>query len=82
MVTRHTGLNNRELKLPHIVTSSMFRCNMTTITADTFRQATQPAVMNFNGTWKVYSDENLEDFLKATGRNIFIFRHMYIYFFM
>ncbi|MEQ2266063.1 Fatty acid-binding protein, liver-type, partial [Xenotaenia resolanae] len=28
---------------------------------------TQPADMDFNGTWKVYSEENLEEFLKVIG---------------
>lgn len=26
------------------------------------------ANMNFNGTWKVYSEENLEEFLKSIGK--------------
>lgn len=25
--------------------------------------------MAFNGTWQVYSEENLEDFLKAVGED-------------
>lgn len=29
--------------------------------------------MDFNGTWKVYSEENIEEFLKVIGKNIFIF---------
>lgn len=80
MVTRDTGLNNREFKFPHIVSSRVHGRNMTPKTADTFRQATQAAVMNFNGTWKVYSDENIEEFLKAAGRNIFYISYVQIIF--
>ncbi len=30
--------------------------------------------MDFNGTWTVYSEENLEDFLKVVGKNVLIFK--------
>uniref|UniRef100_A0A4W6DSP9 Fatty acid binding protein 10b, liver basic n=1 Tax=Lates calcarifer TaxID=8187 RepID=A0A4W6DSP9_LATCA len=40
---------------------------MTTRTTNILRQATQPEGMDFNGTWQVYSEENLEEFLKAVG---------------
>uniref|UniRef100_A0A4W6DSP5 Fatty acid binding protein 10b, liver basic n=1 Tax=Lates calcarifer TaxID=8187 RepID=A0A4W6DSP5_LATCA len=40
---------------------------MTTRTTNILRQATQPEGMDFNGTWQVYSEENLEEFLKAIG---------------
>ncbi|KAM8767754.1 fatty acid-binding protein, liver-like [Acanthopagrus latus] len=40
---------------------------MTTRTADVLRQATRAAGMDFNGTWQVYQEENLEDFLKVVG---------------
>ncbi|XP_044028759.1 fatty acid-binding protein, liver-like [Siniperca chuatsi] len=36
-------------------------------TTNILRQATRPAGMDFNGTWKVYSEENLEEFLKVVG---------------
>ncbi|XP_034456889.1 fatty acid-binding protein, liver-like [Hippoglossus hippoglossus] len=29
--------------------------------------AAQPGAMDFSGTWKVYSEENLEEFLKIVG---------------
>ncbi|XP_029298778.1 fatty acid-binding protein 10-A, liver basic [Cottoperca gobio] len=38
---------------------------MTTRTANILGQATRPADMDFCGTWKVYSEENLEAFLKV-----------------
>lgn len=34
----------------------------------TSERTTQPADMDFNGTWKVYSEENLEEFLKVIGK--------------
>ncbi|XP_071355309.1 fatty acid-binding protein, liver-like [Trachinotus anak] len=40
---------------------------MTTRTTNILRQATQAGGMDFNGTWKVYSEENLEEFLKEVG---------------
>lgn len=27
--------------------------------------------MDFSGTWKVYSEENLDEFLRAVGENAF-----------
>ncbi|XP_031730618.1 fatty acid-binding protein 10-A, liver basic [Anarrhichthys ocellatus] len=40
---------------------------MTTRTTNILGQATPPADMDFSGTWKVYSEENLEGFLKVVG---------------
>lgn len=39
-----------------------------TTRANILRPATQPAGMDFTGTWKVYSEENLEAFLKEVGK--------------
>ncbi|KAF3707163.1 Fatty acid-binding protein, liver Fatty acid-binding protein 1 Liver basic FABP [Channa argus] len=40
---------------------------MTTRTTNILRPATQPGSMDFNGTWKVYSEENLDEFLQEVG---------------
>ncbi|XP_070702881.1 fatty acid-binding protein, liver-like [Pempheris klunzingeri] len=40
---------------------------MTTRTTNILRQAARPAGMDFSGTWQVYSEENLEEFLKEIG---------------
>lgn len=29
--------------------------------------------MDFSGTWKVYSEENLDEFLKAVGKKSLLF---------
>ncbi|XP_039978012.1 fatty acid-binding protein, liver-like [Xiphias gladius] len=39
----------------------------TTCTTYILGQATRAEGMDFNGTWKVYSEENLEEFLKVVG---------------
>ncbi|XP_075961612.1 fatty acid-binding protein 10-A, liver basic isoform X1 [Anarhichas minor] len=38
-----------------------------TRTTNILGQATPPADMDFSGTWKVYSEENLEGFLQVVG---------------
>ncbi|XP_070777921.1 fatty acid-binding protein 10-A, liver basic-like [Enoplosus armatus] len=48
-------------------TSSECDGSTSTRTTNILRQAARPAGMDFNGTWKVYSEENLEEFLKAVG---------------
>lgn len=82
-VTGNSSPNNRELEVPNMPTSSVCDGIMTTRTTNILRQATRPAAMDFSGTWKVYSEENLEDFLKEIGRNVFyLFRDyfpMYAY---
>lgn len=82
-VTGNSSPNNRELEVPNMPTSSVCDGIMTTRTTNILRQATRPAAMDFSGTWKVYSEENLEDFLKVIGRNVFyLFRDyfpMYAY---
>ncbi|XP_037651349.1 fatty acid-binding protein, liver-like [Sebastes umbrosus] len=40
---------------------------VTTRTTNILGQATRQADMDFNGTWKVYSEENLEELLKVVG---------------
>lgn len=55
-------------------TSSVCDGIMTTRTTNILRQATRSAGMDFNGTWKVYYEENLEDFLKVIGKKSFIFK--------
>lgn len=70
-VTGNSSPNNRELEVPNMPTSSVCDGIMTTRTTNILRQATRPAAMDFSGTWKVYSEENLEDFLKVIGRNVF-----------
>ncbi|XP_073339569.1 fatty acid-binding protein, liver-like [Pagrus major] len=40
---------------------------MTTRTTNILQQSTRAAGMDFNGTWQVYHEENLEDFLKVVG---------------
>lgn len=51
-------------------TSSVCDGIMTTRTSDVLRQPTRPAGMDFSGTWKIYSEENLDEFLKVVGKNI------------
>lgn len=70
-VTGNSSPNNREFEVPNMPTSSVCDGIMTTRTTNILRQAPRPAAMDFNGTWKVYSEENLEDFLKVVGRNVF-----------
>ncbi|XP_049458965.1 fatty acid-binding protein, liver-like [Epinephelus fuscoguttatus] len=48
-------------------TSSVCDGIMTTRTSDVLRQPTRPAGMDFSGTWKIYSEENLDEFLKVVG---------------
>lgn len=55
-------------------TSSLCDMMITTRTTNILRQATQAADMDFNGSWKVYSEENLEDFLKVVGKNVSLWR--------
>ncbi|XP_051247280.1 fatty acid-binding protein 10-A, liver basic [Dicentrarchus labrax] len=66
-LTGNSSPNNREFKVPNLPTSSVCDGIMTTRTTNILRQATRPAGMDFSGTWKVYSEENLEDFLKVVG---------------
>lgn len=73
-LTGNFGPNNREFEVPNIPTSSVCDGIMTTRTTNILRPATQPAGMDFTGTWKVYSEENLEEFLKEVGKVIFIFK--------
>lgn len=46
---------------------------MTTRPTNILRQQEQAAGMDFNGTWKVYHEENVTDFLRAIGKNCLIF---------
>ncbi|KAI3358809.1 hypothetical protein L3Q82_015210 [Scortum barcoo] len=66
-LTGNSSPNNREFEVPDVPTSSNSDGITTARTTNILRQATRPAGMDFNGTWKVYSEENLEDFLKVIG---------------
>lgn len=44
--------------------------NMTTRTTNVYSLPTEGAAMDFRGTWTVYSEENLDEFLKVIGENI------------
>lgn len=68
----NSGPNNREFQVPNLPTSSACDAIMTTRTADVLQQPTQAAGMDFNGTWQVYHEENLEDFLKVVGEDVFL----------
>lgn len=74
--------NNREFEVPEVTTSSVYNGIMTW-TTNTHQQATAAAAaMDFNGTWNVYSEENLDELLKAVGKNTFFYFKELIYFYI
>lgn len=72
-------LANREITVPSVPTTMVWLWWRST---NHLRQATQGATMDFNGTWKVFHQENLENFLKAIGWfsfHLLFLQSMYMY---
>lgn len=72
-------LTNREITVPSVPTTMVWLWWRST---NHLRQATQGATMDFNGTWKVFHQENLENFLKAIGWlsfHLLFLQSMYMY---
>ncbi|XP_015255342.1 fatty acid-binding protein 10-A, liver basic-like [Cyprinodon tularosa] len=58
---------SKEIPLTHNRESPTCQPAAGVTAALTCERTTQPADMDFSGTWKVYSEENLEEFLKVIG---------------
>lgn len=69
-------VTNREITVPSVPTTMV--C-VIVVTINKPPQTAQGATMDFNGAWKVFHQENLENFLQAMGWFSFYLVYIYIY---